>query len=104
MTWRDDACAFIGKLHGEIPADATLKERAAYMRARAWAYHGGTSWGKKIWGQTLRTYLEKHGQKPRKAVAAPNQPQFADDIIFPFRSSPTNQGGAASVASPGKAR
>lgn len=89
-------------LETALPEGVSLKERAAHMRANAWSYHMGTSWGKKIWGQTLRTYLEKHGQKPRKAVAAPNQPQFADDIIFPFRSSPTNQGGAASVASPGK--
>lgn len=85
MSWRTDACAYIAKLDAEIPAGVPLKQRAAYMRARAWQYHGGTSWGKKIWGEELRKYLERHGQKRRVTLPIESSPLFADDIIFPFR-------------------
>ena len=85
MTWMDDAVAHIAKLEAELPEGATLKERASHMRAGAWHYHGGTSWGKKIWGQELRKHLELHGQKPRVTLPVEQTPLFADDIIFPVR-------------------
>ena len=69
-------------MHNSLPADATLADRRAALRAAAYNYHGGTSWGRKVWGKRCRRYLEQHGQKPRTTKQA--APLFADDIIFPY--------------------
>lgn len=79
--WRDDARYWIAAAHAILPAEATLKQRRAALRQRAYYAHGGTSWGKKMWGQECRRYLEQHGQKPRQLR---DQLTLAPDIIFPF--------------------
>lgn len=85
MAWSDDAWLVINRVDKELPADATLKERKAALKEVAWHYHGGTSWGRKIWGRECRKYYERHGQEPRNPVPLL---KFADDIAFPFRSQP----------------
>ena len=85
MSWADQARAIIAEVHAGLPADANLKEREAALKQKAYWFHGGTSWGKKIWGRECRAYYEKHGQKPRVSHCAINAPLFASDIIFPFR-------------------
>lgn len=89
MSWRDDARAFIAKLDADIPDDATLAERKRYLNGNSWGFTGGTSWGRKIWGQEARVYYERHGQARRlKPVASDaSEPDFGPDIIFPFRET-----------------
>ena len=78
--WREYARRVIADTHADLPADAPLKERKAKLRLRAYAAHGGTSWGRKVWGQECRLYLEQHGQKPRQRS---NQPKLTLYPIFP---------------------
>lgn len=80
--WRKSAQAAISRATAHLPPEATLAERKRALRGEGEAFHGGTSWGRKVWGQECRKYYELHGQPKRK----PEQhPRFADDITFPFR-------------------
>lgn len=96
-TWAEDCCAFIGRLHNDLAPDATLKERKELLRKSAWRFHGGTSWGKKVWSRESRKYLELHGL-PRRAlrtVEDTKQPRLLaamerGDITFPFRKEGTD--------------
>ena len=82
--WRIDAQHTIERATTNLPAEASLPERKKALAAVAWSFHGGTSWGRKIWGQECRKYYERHGQKPRTPK---DSPRFANDIIFPFREA-----------------
>jgi hypothetical protein len=83
----------IAKVDAQLPADATLKQRKAALKEVAYNYHGGTYWGRKMWGQECRKYLERHGQPPRAPRPVEASPRFADDIVFPYRTPTVMIGG-----------
>lgn len=88
--WAKDARAFIAEATGELPPEATVKERRAALRTVGWKFHMGTSWGKRVWSRECRKYLELHGLPPRELVdTSPQSKAFtklhSGDIIFPFR-------------------
>lgn len=69
--WRDTADAILAAVHESLPADADyLTRREACLRAKPWEFHT-TSWGRKVWQQAQRAYLEKHGLP--KLVRTPEQ-------------------------------
>ena len=90
MTWLTNARAHITQ-HCAFGSDASIKERRARLREIACAFHGNTSWGRKVWSKATREYLEKHGLPPRQPKERESEPNFGPDIIFPFRK----QSGAA---------
>ena len=86
MTWAARADALIAQIHADIPDTASLKERRAALREKAHWFHGGTSWGRKVWSARSGAYLAKHGAKSRKSAKSKQSPElFGDDIVFPFR-------------------
>lgn len=46
--WQAQAQAHIARFMAEVPADASWQDRQKILRANAWQFHGGTSWGKKV--------------------------------------------------------
>lgn len=85
MDWQGEAKRLIAAVHASLPENASLAERKKACRAAGgYHYHGGTSWGKKVWAKHTRAYLEMHGLPPRRPP--PEAPQFADDIFFPYRA------------------
>lgn len=78
--WQHDAPIEIAKATAHLPEDATIAVRKKALRAHAYWFHGGTSWGKKVWAKHCKLYLARFGP------VVPQKPfQFGDDIIFPFR-------------------
>src|SRR3546814_15075359 len=66
--WSSDVCS------------SDLADRKKALRAHAYNFHYGTSWGKKVWSKHCKIYLARFGP------VVPQKPfQFGDDIIFPFR-------------------
>jgi hypothetical protein len=99
-TWADAARAMIQRAHEHLGTTATLDQRRKLLRSLAEEFHGGTSWGKKIWSRESRRYLEQHGLPPRPALGvklSARQQQLlaktksqharlaAADVTFPFR-------------------
>lgn len=89
MSWAERAQRFIASIELTMPSGTTLKVMRRALRSHAHEFHGGTSWGKKIWSRESRRHLEKHyGLPPRTPL--PLDPLFAKlnapDIIFPFRN------------------
>lgn len=82
MSWAARADALIAQIHAELSEGCDLATRRRALRAKAQWFHGGTSWGKKVWAARSRLYLSRHGAEPRKRTV----PLFAADITFPFRS------------------
>jgi hypothetical protein len=94
--WGAQARSDIARLMAAMPADATLGDRRKALKRFAREFHGGTSWGKKVWPRECRKYLEReHGLEPL-SDAGPNPPrsdqgrklragELAGDITFPFK-------------------
>lgn len=82
MTWMQSARSIIAEIHADLPAEATLKQRRSALRKAAGHFHGGTSWGRKVWSRATREYLQHHGLPP---LERQNKHLFPADIIFPFR-------------------
>jgi len=82
--WQAEAQRQIAQIDAMFEPDTPWQERQKYLREGAWLFHGGTSWGKRVWAKHSRTYLEKHGKPPKSKPA----PLFAPDITFPFRQEP----------------
>jgi hypothetical protein len=78
--WAEAARSLISKVHAGLDDSATLKDRRRALRAVGPGFHGGTYWGRKVWGREVRKYLERHGLPPR----SPRDLQLPDDIAFPF--------------------
>lgn len=84
--WIDHARIRAAKVAANLPADATLSQCRRAFREAGGAFHGGTYWGRKKWGQAVREILAQRG-----LIAAPSpapveaSPKFADDIVFPWR-------------------
>jgi len=79
--WAAAARSLIAKVHSGLPEDASLKDRRKALRLVGPGFHGGTYWGRKVWGREVRKYLEKHGLPPR----SPRDVKMPDHIHFPFR-------------------
>ena len=78
--WQHDAPIEIAKAVSSLAENATIAERKKALRAHAYWFHGGTSWGKKVWAKHCKLYLARFGP------VVPQKPfQFGDDIIFPYR-------------------
>lgn len=83
MSWRGAAEAIIGRVHANLPADADLASRKKALRqARPYEF-SQTSWGRKVWQKAQRSYLVKHGLKPRQkpplSLGADDAPLFRKD-------------------------
>ena len=64
-TWLDRGIRMIEALDRELPADMTLEDRMKAIQKEAWRFHGGTSWGHKVWPKAKRLYFgKKYGNKP----------------------------------------
>lgn len=81
--WRLRAKALIARLTAELSEDATVEERRKTLWGKGWSAHHGTVWGRKIWGQEVRKYLARHGDK--RAYSVDPQFQWPDHVHFPFR-------------------
>lgn len=79
--WQKEAARRIAALHAGFPENMPWQDRQKALRTAAHSFHGGTSWGQRVWAKHCRAYLELHG-KPGKAKPTP---LFAADITFPFR-------------------
>jgi hypothetical protein len=89
MTWATRADAVIQQVHDQLAADADLATRKRELRKAAGLFHGGTSWGKKVWAARSRAYLARHGQTlPRGRSPRLLAAMASGDIIFPFRAQP----------------
>ena len=82
--WQAEAQKAIARLMADVPADLDWKERQKILRKAAHSFHGGTSWGQRVWAKHCKAYLARHG-KPQPAKETP---LFAPDIAFPFREAP----------------
>ena len=96
MTWAARADALIREIDMTIPAKATLAQRRKAMREKAYWFHGGTSWGRRVWAIRVRRYLEQHGQEPKhgkvrlREMMQPSKQEIKlakPDIIFPYRDA-----------------
>lgn len=89
--WRARARERIAELVKDLPADATLEQRRKALWGKGYPAHGGTNWGRKMWGQEVRYHLARHGAVfgPSKAE---KQFKFPADIHFPFREERDAQG------------
>lgn len=100
MTWAKRADAVIRQVDDQLPRDADLATRKRELRKVAALFHGGTSWGRKVWSLRARAYLERHGlpPRPRNPLSSGRKTQRAlrdewelskalalGDISFPFR-------------------
>ena len=83
--WGEEARYRIDKILAALPPDATLEDKRKALRAASGDFHGGTSWGKKVWPRECRKYLQRLGLPPLKIES---HPRFSDDIIFPYRAAP----------------
>jgi hypothetical protein len=94
--WGKVARADIHKIMAAMPEDATLGDRRKALKRHASEFHGGTSWGKKVWPRECRKYLERHHGLEPLSDAGRNPPRTTQgrklaagirqhDIIFPFR-------------------
>lgn len=81
--WRDRAQRLIAELTADLPAEATLAERRKVLWGKGYPAHGGTVWGRKMWGQEVRRYLARHGGAPLRSKHP--QFRFPDHVYFPFR-------------------
>ena len=79
--WQNAAPRWIANIHRDNP-DATPTELRKLLRAEAHNFHGGTSWGKKVWSKHCNAYLAKLTGKGATTARAIKWP---DDIVFPWR-------------------
>lgn len=88
--WGAAARAEIAERMAGLPAGASLDTRRKALRKDATLFHGGTSWGRKVWSREVRKYLEQHGLPPRTVADISPQSKLhrrleSGDISFPFR-------------------
>lgn len=95
-TWRENAFRRIKALHDAHP-DATAEELRKLLRKASGDFHGGTSWGKKVWPSACTQYLVRHfgaAGVPQRRVE--DSPLFGPDIVFPWKG----ESGSAPVDTP----
>jgi hypothetical protein len=81
--WRDNARARIAELTRDLPADATLEQRRKALWGKGFPAHGGTVWGRKMWGSEVRKYLAGHGDAAARVSGKPVI--WPEHVHFPFR-------------------
>lgn len=86
--WQAAAKARIHALTKDLPDETPLAERRRILRRAAHGFHGGTSWGKRVWSKHCRLYLMRHGLAPKPVESSP---LFGPDIIFPYRQKADTQ-------------
>ena len=88
MSWADRARTMIASIEMTLSPRPDLKEMRKILRGEAIRFHGGTSWGKKIWARESRLHLERHYGAPLRNPP-PDEPvfRFPDDISFPWRKA-----------------
>lgn len=63
-SWLDNGLRMIEALDSQLPADMDLAARKKAIQSQAWRFHGGTSWGRKVWPKAKRIYFgKKYGDK-----------------------------------------
>jgi hypothetical protein len=88
--WQKAAPQWIARIHAENP-EATPAELRKALRASASAFHGGTSWGQKVWSKHCRTYLARmSGRGDFRADG--KETVWQADIVFPWRGESTAPG------------
>lgn len=83
--WRNRARRLIAELTRDLPATATLAERRKALWGKGYDAHGGTSWGRRMWGSEVRKYLAAHGD-PTGRVSGKSV-EWPEHVHFPFRES-----------------
>lgn len=89
MTWKARALHQIAKIHAAMPEDTSPEALRKEPRKHSQSFHGGTSWGKKVWPKACREYIKlAFGRDVSNAVhkRVEDSPLFsAKDHAFPFR-------------------
>jgi hypothetical protein len=81
--WQNDAPKMIAAIHKSLP-DASPDDLRKALRKAAYNFHGGTSWGQKVWSKHCRIYMDKLiGGTPASRRSAVSWPA---DICFLFRT------------------
>lgn len=86
--WSAAAQAFISKIAEDFSPDTSEATVRKALRSHAQEFHGGTSWGRKVWPRECRKYLAaRFGQDAAvKQARVEDSPLFNPaDIAFPFR-------------------
>lgn len=83
--WQAEAKKQIALIDAQFEPDTPWQERQKYLRQGAQFFHGGTSWGRKVWAKYCRAYLELNGKPKRGGPTT----MFPADVTFPFRAPPT---------------
>lgn len=83
--WRERARARIAELVKDLPVDATVNDRKRALWGKGWPAHGGTSWGRKMWGKEVRAYLARFGDAKSIPSGSLIELEQSPDIHFPFR-------------------
>lgn len=81
--WRDQARKLIAELTKDLPEDATIEQRRKVLWGKGYPAHGGTSWGRKMWGKEVRLYLARHGDAIARVSGT--EPEWPADIAFPWK-------------------
>ena len=84
--WRERSRRKIAEVHAALPADATIPQRRKALRAVGWTVHENTCWGRRMWGQEVRKYLQRH-DPDYQAKAVPDGFKWPDHVHFPFREA-----------------
>lgn len=72
-TWLASGLRMIAAIDKELPADMPLADRKREIQKEAWRFHGGTSWGQKVWPKAKRIYFaKKYGDKPATQAGVPD--------------------------------
>lgn len=97
-TWRENALGRIAAIHRDMPEGATAEELRAELRRHSGDFHGGTSWGKKVWPKACAEYIKRHfgvvaAMKTCRSVKrVEDSPLFSSaDHAFPFRDHSTRR-------------
>lgn len=71
-TWLEAGIRMIEGIDKELPADTSLDDRKRAVQKEAWRFHGGTSWGQKVWPKAKRIYFaKKYGDRPKAQNGVP---------------------------------
>lgn len=92
-SWLDNGIQMIDALDRQLPADMPLEERKRIIQREAWRFHGGTSWGKKVWPKAKRIYFgKKYGDKSRRAAGIPEGHLSPLERLMAKSAPPSNIG------------
>lgn len=72
-TWLEAGIRMIEGIDKELPSDMSLEDRKRAVQKEAWRFHGGTSWGQKVWPRAKRIYFAKnYSERPAVQNGVPN--------------------------------